>query len=150
MADKVSIVYIGNKPKKKDTVCCTRLVFTRNEPIPVDADLAPRFLDYPKVWVEESQLKDVLERNKFLEEQAEKERVAKEEAEKQAEIDANMAVIVDGDEVDLGKYNTNQLTTFAEAHDLEIEGQKKPLSDYKLKVRDAFRALAADDGEGGE
>lgn len=147
MADKVSIVYIGNKPKKKDTVCGTRLIFTRNEPIPVDADLAVRFLDYPQVWVAEDELKGVIQRQEFLAEKAEKDRIAKEEAEKQAELDANMVVLVDGDEVDLGKYNTNQLTTFAEAHDLEIEGQKKPLSDYKLKVRDAFRALSSEEGE---
>lgn len=144
MADKVNIVYIGAKPVKKDTVCGTRLVFKKNQPIPVDADLATRFLDYPKVWVEEDQFKGVLERQKFLEEQAEKERIAKEEAEKQAERDANLIVIVEGEEVDLGKYNTNQLTTFAEAHDLVIEGSKKPLPEYKLKIRDAFRALSGD------
>lgn len=147
MAEKVSIVYIGTKPKKKDTVCGTRLTFTRNEPIPVDADLAARFLDYPKVWVEESELKGVLERQKFLEEQAEEARKAKEEADKQAELDANMTVVVDGEEVDLGKYNSNQLTAFAEAHELVVEGPKKPLPDYKKKVRDAFRALASEEGE---
>lgn len=149
MSDKVSIVYIGNKPKKKDTVCGTRLIFTRNEPIPVDADLAVLFLDYPQVWVAEDELKGVLQRQEFLAEQAEKERIAKEEAEKQAERDANLIVIVEGEEVDLGKYNTNQLTTFAEAHDLVIEGPKKPLPEYKLKIRDAFRALSGD-GEGEE
>ncbi|TVU79855.1 hypothetical protein FQP85_21925 [Pseudoalteromonas neustonica] len=149
MADKVSIVYIGNKPKKKDTVCCTRLVFTRNVPIPVDADLAARFLDYPKVWVAESELKGVLEAQEKAAKEEEKARLAREEAEKQAELDANLVVIVDGEEVDLGKYNTNQLTTFAEAHDLVIEGSKKPLPEYKLKIRDAFRALSGD-GEGEE
>lgn len=149
MADKVSIVYIGNKPKKKDTVCGTRLIFKRHEPIPVDADLAVRFLDYPQVWVAEDELKSVLEEQAEAAEKAELAKIARKEAEKQAELDANMIVIVDGDEVDLGKYNSNQLTTFASAHDLEIEGPKKPLPEFKKKVRDAFRALA-DNGEGEE
>ncbi|MGR3982467.1 hypothetical protein [Pseudoalteromonas sp. 1181_04] len=149
MADKVNIVYIGSKPVKKDTVCGTRLIFKKNQPVPVDADLATRFLDYPKVWIAEEDLESVLKAQEKAAKAAEEARLAREEAEKQAEFDANMVVIVDGDEVDLGKYNTNQLTTFAEAHDLEIEGPKKPLPEFKKKVRDAFRALA-DNGEGEE
>lgn len=147
MAEKVSIVYIGTKPKKKDTVCGTRLTFTRNEPIPVEADLAARFLDYPKVWVAEDELEAVLKKQEEAEKQAEEARKAKEEADKQAELDANMTVVVDGEEVDLGKYNSNQLIAFAEAHDLVVEGPKKPVSQYKLKVRDAFRALSSEEGE---
>ncbi|QWV06159.1 hypothetical protein KQ246_07080 [Pseudoalteromonas shioyasakiensis] len=141
-----NIVYIGSKRVKKDTVCGTRLIFKRHEPIPVDDALAPRFLDFPTVWVKESQLQGVIERQKMLDKIAEEERLAAEEAAKKAEADANMVVTVEGEEVDLGKYSSKQLDTFVVAHELEIEGPKKPVDDYRKKVRDAFRALTSKKG----
>jgi hypothetical protein len=147
MSNTVNIVYIGKKPFKKDTVCGTRTIFKQGEATPVPAELVQRFLDFPAVWVEEGEAKNFLERQKLLEEQAEKERLEREEAEKQAALDASMLIVVDGEEVDLAKYSSTQLNTFAEAHDLIIEGAKRPVAEYCKKVRDAFRALTADTGE---
>ena len=144
MSNTTNIVYIGKKPFKKDTVCSTRTIFKQGEPTPVPVELAQRFLDFSDVWVAESEAKGVIERKKFLEEQAEKERIEREEAEKQALLDASLVVTVGGEEVDLGKYSSNQLDTFVVAHELVIEGAKKPLADYKLKVRDAMRAKNSD------
>lgn len=144
MSNTTNIVYIGKKSLKKDTVCATRTIFKQGEPTPVPVELAQRFLDFSDVWVAESEAKGVIERKKFLEEQAEKERIEREEAEKQALLDASLVVTVGGEEVDLGKYSSNQLDTFIVAHELVIEGAKKPLADYKLKVRDAMRAKNSD------
>jgi len=147
MSNTVNIVYIGKKPFKKDTVCGTRTRFKHGEVTPVPAELAQRFLDFSDVWVAESELKGVLERQKFLEEQAEKERLEKEEAEKKAQLDADLTVMVNEEEIDLGKYSSSQLDTFVEAHELTVEGPKRPVGSYKLKVRDAFRALQSADSE---
>ena len=147
MSNTTNIVYIGKKPFKKDTVCSTRTIFKQGVPTPVPAELAQRFLDFGEVWVTEAEAKGVIERQKFLEEQAEKKRIEREEAEKQAQLDASLVVTVDGEEIDLGKYSSKQLDTFVVAHDLVIEGAKKPLAEYQLKVRDSMRAKAADEGE---
>lgn len=147
MSNTTNIVYIGKKPFKKDTVCNTRTIFKQGEPTAVPSELVQRFLDFGEVWVTEAEAKGVIERQKFLEEQAEKERIEREEAEKQAQLDASLVVAVDGEEIDLGKYSSKQLDTFVVAHDLVIEGAKKPLADYQLKVRDTMRAKAADEGE---
>lgn len=145
MSNTTNIVYIGKKPFKKDTVCNTRTRFKQGEPTPVPNELVQRFLDFPQVWALESEAKGHLERQKFLEEKAEKERIEREEAEKQAALDASMLITVDGEEIDLGKYSSKQLDTFVEAHDLVIEGAKKPVPAYCKKVRDAFRASVADE-----
>lgn len=151
MSNTTNIVYIGKKPFKKDTVCGTRTIFKQGEPTAVPSDLVQRFLDFNQVWVAEKDAKAYIERQKFLAEQAEKERIAREEAEKQAALDASMLITVDGEEIDLGKYSSNQLNTFVEAHDLTIEGAKKPVPAYCKKVRDAFRAsVANEDTDQGE
>lgn len=146
MAEKISIVYIGPKAEKKDTVCGTRLKFKRFEPVSVESDIASRFLDFPEVWVKEAQLEGVKARQEAIAKLEEKERLEAEEAAKRAEADANMVVIADGEEVDLGKYSSKQLDTFVVAHELEVEGPKKPVNDYRKNVRDAFRALTSEEG----
>lgn len=148
MTTKTNIVYIGSKPFKKDTVCGTRLVFKQLEPVPVDNDLLQRFLSYPKVWVLESELKVVIERLEAEQEAEQQKRLAAEEAEKKAIKDADLTVEVGGETIDLGKYSSSQLDTFVVAHDLVIEGAKKPLPAYKLRVRDAARALSATENGG--
>lgn len=147
MSSTEKIVYIGKKPFKKDTICGTRTIFKQGEATPVPAELVQRFLDFPQVWVAEKQAKGELERQKHIEAEKEKQRLALEEAEKQKQADMNMVITVDGEEVDLGKYSSNQLATFAEAHDLTIEGPKRPVAEYAKKIRDAFRALS-DEGQG--
>lgn len=144
MADKVEIVYIGPKDKKKDTVCGTRTIFKRFEPTKVLAEHAERFLSFPTVFVEADKLEEVQKKLEAAEKAAEAKRKAAEEAERQAEEAANMEVIVEGATVDLGKYSSAQLDTFVAAHDLEVEGPKKPVPDYRKKVRDAYRALTAE------
>jgi len=146
MAEKISIVYIGPKAEKKDTVCGTRLKFKRFDPVSVESDIASRFLDFPEVWVKESEVDEIKKKLEAKAEAEEEARKAAEEAAKRAEADANMVVIVDGEEVDLGKYSSKQLDTFVVAHELEVEGPKKPVNDYRKNVRDAFRALTSEEG----
>lgn len=139
MSNTTNIVYIGKKPFKKDTVCSTRTLFKQGEPTPVPIELAQRFLDFNEVWVAEKEAKAYIERQKLREEEAEAARIEREEAEKKAQLDASLIVVLDGEEIDLGKYNTSQIDTFIVANDLVVEGSKKPLPDYKIRTRDAFR-----------
>lgn len=140
MSDKLSIVYVGNKAKKKDTVTGSRLIFKKGEPMPVDVHIARRLLEYPKVWVEESEAKAVIKKAE------EDEKLAKEQAEKlakeQAENDLKNSCVTkdsEGNPLDLAKYNGSQLQTLVESEDLEIEANPKPVADYRFAVRDAMR-----------
>lgn len=67
MTHKIAVVYIGPKPKKKDTVAGSRLVFPRHKPVLVEQDLAYQLLDFPSVWITEEELEDHL---KLLDEKA--------------------------------------------------------------------------------
>ena len=59
MADPIDLVYIGDKPVKKDTVALSDLVFPRMEPVPTPAEIAQRLLQYPAVWRKASELANV-------------------------------------------------------------------------------------------
>ncbi len=140
MSEKISIVYVGKKTKKKDTITGSRLIFKRGEPMPVDLHIARRLLEYPKVWVEESEAKSVIEKSE------EAEKLAKEQAEKlakeQAISELEQSCLVndsDGNPLDLTKYNGGQLQTLVEAEDLTIDAKAKPVADYRFAIRDAMR-----------
>lgn len=139
MAETIAIVYVGNKPVKKDTVCGTDLLFPRLEPIAVTTDIAPKFLRFKEVWVKEDQAKDFIKQqdNKAAE-LAEREREAQELAAQEAEA-ASMLVEGVGD---LGKMTSVQLATLAESESLDIKkkGAQEKLPDYAIRVRDALKA----------
>lgn len=136
---KISIVYIGPKAKKKDTVTSSRLVFTRLNPVAVESDIAERLLDYPNVWVLEADAEKVIAKQKAKEKAVKDELQKLQEAQAAADVEQNMMVIVDGEPLDIGKYSSKQLDTLVEAEDLTITEKKKPVQPYRTAIRDALR-----------
>ncbi|MNZ94835.1 hypothetical protein D3C78_1139520 [compost metagenome] len=146
MSDKIAVVYIGDKPSKKDTVTGSRLVFPRHKPVDVESHIAMQLLEYPSVWRRSEELGDVKA------EQEAQEQAAIEEAERLAAEDARLAEeqsMVVG-ERDLAKLTSAQLATLVEGEDLSIEpqGPQEKVPDYRVRVRDALKAkLAAGQGD---
>jgi hypothetical protein len=136
---KVSIVYIGKKPKKKDTVTGSRLVFTRLKPVDVDSDIAEQLLDYPGVWVLKEDAKEVIAKQEAKAEALAKELNKQREVQNSTELEQSMIVIVDEEKLDIGKYSSNQLDTLVESEDLTITEKKKPVPPYRLAIRNALR-----------
>ncbi|WP_299262889.1 hypothetical protein [uncultured Psychrosphaera sp.] len=139
MSDKTKIVYVGKKSLKKDTITGSRLLFKPNVPVDVDANVALRLLQYPRVWVEVGQEEDALEQQQRIEdERIEAEKLAA--AKKAQEELENSLVIYGANEeiIDLAKYNGAQVQTLAESEELTVEAQPKPVAEYKVAVRDAM------------
>ncbi|MGY3887006.1 hypothetical protein [Aeromonas aquatica] len=146
MSDKIAVVYIGDKPSKKDTVTGSRLVFPRHKPVDVESHIAMQLLEFPSVWRRSEELGDVKAQQEALEQAAieEAERLAAEEA-RQAE-EQSMVV---GDR-DLAKLTSAQLATLVEGEDLDIEpqGPQEKVPDYRVRVRNALKAKLAASLEG--
>ncbi|HHQ4466748.1 hypothetical protein [Aeromonas veronii] len=147
MSDKIAVVYIGDKPSKKDTVTGSRLVFPRHTPVDVESHIAMQLLEFPTVWIRQEALAGALERQ---------ETIARMEAEEQERLAAEAARLAEeqsmvvGD-IDLAKLTSAQLATLIEGEDLGIEqkGPQEKVDDFRVRVRDAMKAkLAA--GQGGE
>lgn len=139
MSDKTKIVYIGKKSLKKDTITGSRFLFKPNVPVDVDASIALRLLQFPKVWVEAGQEGDALKEQQRLDD----ERIAAEKiaAEKKAQEELDNSLVVygaDKEVIDLAKYTGAQVQTLAEAEELTIEVAPKPVAGYKVAVRDAM------------
>ncbi|WP_332998594.1 hypothetical protein [Vibrio vulnificus] len=142
---KVSIVYIGPKPKKKDTVTGSRLVFPRHIPVLVDEDIAYQLLDFPSVWIAQGELDNHL---KIVDEreQAEARKLqAKEEAERAEQLEASMVVTLNSEEIDLAKLNSAKLKTLIAANELDIapKSAQEDVDTFRLRVRDHIRGLEA-------
>ncbi|EKA7348890.1 hypothetical protein WM008_01210 [Vibrio vulnificus] len=142
---KVSIVYIGPKPKKKDTVTGSRLVFPRHIPVLVDEDIAYQLLDFPSVWITQGELDNHL---KIVDEreQAEARKLqAKEEAERAEQLEASMVVTLNSEEIDLAKLNSAKLKTLIAANELDIapKSAQEDVDTFRLRVRDHIRGLEA-------
>ncbi|MGL0931812.1 hypothetical protein ACSTEA_00220 [Vibrio vulnificus] len=142
---KVSIVYIGPKPKKKDTVTGSRLVFPRHTPVLVDEDIAYQLLDFPSVWITQDDLEHHL---KIVDEreQAEARKLqAKEEAERAEQLEASMVVTLNSEEIDLAKLNSAKLKTLIAANELDIapKSAQEDVDTFRLRVRDHIRGLEA-------
>lgn len=137
MSNTVAIVYVGNKPVKKDTVCGTDLLFPRLEVIDVTTDLAPKFLRFKDVWVRESEVKKHAKAKD--QEAAELERL-EQEALEQEKAEAEAASMLVKDFGDLGKMTSVQLATLVESEGLDVEkkGAREKLPDYAIRVRDAL------------
>lgn len=143
MSEKISIVYIGPKPRKKDTITGSRLVFPQNKPVAVESDIAYQLLDFPTVWIQESELESHL--NIEAEREAEKERqqaAAQQAAQEAAEL-ASMVVTLNGEELDLAKLNSAKLKTLIAANELDIadKGAQESVEDFRLRVRNHIRTL---------
>ena len=130
MSDKIAVVYIGDKPSKKDTVTGSRLVFPRHTAVDVESHIAMQLLEFPTVWIREA---GHLRADKTAAEQA---RLAEEQS------------MVVG-ERDLAKMTSAQLATLVEGEDLDIEpqGPQEKVPEYRVRVRDALKAKLAEQGE---
>ncbi|EHG9471112.1 TPA: hypothetical protein ACWV4W_001665 [Salmonella enterica subsp. enterica serovar Muenchen] len=147
MSEKIAIVYIGEKNVKRDTITGSRAVFPRLIPVHVDNDLAYRLLEFPDVWVKQEQLETTLLQ------QEEAKRVKAEQLARQLEEEARLAaensfvVNVQGDELDISKYNSTYLITLSESEELGLKkGAKESTDDFRIRVRDALKARSVQDG----
>ncbi|MGL6551953.1 hypothetical protein ACSZNL_01200 [Aeromonas jandaei] len=147
MSDKIAVVYIGEKPSKKDTVTGSRLVFPRHVPVDIESHIAMQLLEFPSVWIRAEHLADELERQEQVA------LAAAAELERQVEAAARLAeeqsMVVGGR--DLSKLTSTQLATLVVGEDLDItpQGAQEKVGDYRLRVRDALKAKQAA-GQGGE
>lgn len=133
----VEIVYIGEKPVKRDTVTGSRLMFPRFEPVPVEKAIALQLLEYTTVWRRAEDLEKVERERQAAADAAAEEaaRLAAEEAERLAAADMHVG------ELDLGKMSSAKLQTLAEAEDLGIKQEpQEKVDDFRVRVRDALRA----------
>ncbi|WP_145517455.1 hypothetical protein [Yersinia mollaretii] len=141
MSDKIAVVYIGPKEKKRDTVTGSRLIFPRHEPVEVDPVMAYQLLDFPTVFIRHEALAGLLAQQqaaKLAQEEQEAERLAQAEREAQA---LSFVLNIGGDEVDLAKLTSIQLATLVEAEDLEVkQGAQEKVDDFRARVRDALQA----------
>ncbi|EKF9690585.1 hypothetical protein O1C91_000973 [Vibrio cholerae] len=144
MTHKIAVVYIGPKPKKKDTVAGSRLVFPRHKPVLVEQDLAYQLLDFPSVWITEEELEDHL---KLLDEKAQAmahQRAAQKAMQEAEEKAASMVVMLNGEELDLDKLNSAKLKTLIAANELDIapKGAQEEVTEFRVRVRDYLRRMS--------
>ncbi|EGR0786575.1 hypothetical protein EFU42_06045 [Vibrio cholerae] len=144
MTHKIAVVYIGPKPKKKDTVAGSRLVFPRHKPVLVEQDLAYQLLDFPSVWITEEELEDHL---KLLDEKAQAmahQRAVQEAMQEAEEKAASMVVMLNGEEMDLDKLNSAKLKTLIAANELDIapKGAQEEVTEFRVRVRDYLRRMS--------
>lgn len=145
MAEPIDLVYIGDKPVKKDTVTLSDLIFPRFEPVPTPADIALRLLRFPAVWRKASDLPSVKSEYEAAQKAAEEEaeRLAAEEAARLAA--ENMIVEPYGD---IGKLTSAKARTLVEAEGLDVEqGAQEPIGEFRIRVRDALKAKLAKGAE---
>ena len=141
MAETIDLVYIGDKPEKKDTAYGTHLIFPKGEPIPVPAELSPKFLRHKDVWVKSSDYADVKKKQK-ADAKAKTEADAKAEADRLAKLAAESLVL--DPYGDLGKLNGGKLKALVESESLGIEIQSGELvREFAYRVRDALKAKQA-------
>ncbi|EPF4180544.1 hypothetical protein ACSSD7_001954 [Vibrio cholerae] len=144
MTHKIAVVYIGPKPKKKDTVAGSRLVFPRHKPVLVEQDLAYQLLDFPSVWITEEELEHHL---KLLDEKAQAmahQRAVQEAMQEAEEKAASMVVMLNGEELDLDKLNSAKLKTLIAANELDIapKGAQEEVTEFRVRVRDYLRRMS--------
>ena len=141
MAETIDLVYIGDKPEKKDTAYGTHLIFPKGEPIPVPAELSPKFLRHKDVWVKSSDYADV-KKQQEADAKAKAEAAAKAEADRLAKLAAESLVLEPYG--DLGKMNGGKLKALVESESLGVEIQVGELvREFAYRVRDALKAKQA-------
>ncbi|MGL4844098.1 MAG: hypothetical protein ACRC2Y_05685 [Aeromonas veronii] len=141
MSDKIAVVYIGDKPSKKDTVTGSRMVFPRHTAVDVESHIAMQLLEFPTVWICAEALPGELLRQETIA------KLAAEEAERLAQEAARLAEeqsMIVGDR-DLAKLTSAQLATLVEGEELNIEAQepREKVDEFRLRVRDALKAKLA-------
>ncbi|HDO1314695.1 hypothetical protein [Aeromonas veronii] len=141
MSDKIAVVYIGDKPSKKDTVTGSRMVFPRHTAVDVESHIAMQLLEFPTVWICAEALPGELLRQETIA------KLAAEEAERLAREAARLAEeqsMIAGDR-DLAKLTSAQLATLVEGEGLGIDpqGPQEKVGDFRVRVRDALKAKLA-------
>lgn len=141
MAETIDLVYIGDKPQKKDTAYGTYLIFPKGEAIPVPIELSPKFLRHKDVWVKAVDYADVKKQQEAAA-KAKAKAAAQAEEERLAKLEAESLVLEPFG--DLGKMNSGKLKAIVESEGLSIEIQAgEMVRDYAYRIRDALKAKAA-------
>ncbi|HEN3639191.1 TPA: hypothetical protein U5E40_003880 [Yersinia enterocolitica] len=144
MPNKIAVVYIGLKEKKRDTITGSRLVFPRHKPVEVESAIAHQLLDFPTVFIRYDELEDALNLQQTSE-QEHAELAAQLIEQAKLEAAKNSFVLkVGGDEVDIAKLTSVQLATLVESEDLDIkQGAQEKVDDFRARVREAIQAKNA-------
>lgn len=144
MSNKIAVVYIGLKEKKRDTITGSRLVFPRHKPVEVESAIAHQLLDFPTVFIRHDELESTLSLQQAAEqEHAELAAQLIEQAKLEAEKNS-FVLKIGGDEVDIAKLTSVQLATLVESEDLDIkQGAQEKVDDFRVRVREAIQAKSA-------
>ncbi|HEN3622740.1 TPA: hypothetical protein U5E31_002443 [Yersinia enterocolitica] len=144
MSNKIAVVYIGLKEKKRDTITGSRLVFPRHKPVEVESAIAHQLLDFPTVFIRHDELESTLNLQQASE-QEHAELAAQLIEQAKLEAAKNSFVLkIGGDEVDIAKLTSVQLATLVESEDLDIkQGAQEKVDDFRVRVREAIQAKNA-------
>ncbi|EKN3828936.1 hypothetical protein ACVSUC_14980 [Yersinia enterocolitica] len=144
MSNKIAVVYIGLKEKKRDTITGSRLVFPRHKPVEVESAIAHQLLDFPTVFIRHDELESTLSLQQAAEqEHAELAAQLIEQAKLEAEKNS-FVLKIGGDEVDIAKLTSVQLATLVESEDLDIkQGAQEKVDDFRVRVREAIQTKNA-------
>lgn len=144
MPNKIAVVYIGPKEKKRDTITGSRLVFPRHKPVDVESAIAHQLLDFPTVFIRHDELESTLN----LQQASEQEHAdLAAQLIEQAKLEAaknSFVLKIGGDDVDIAKLTSVQLATLVESEDLDIkQGAQEKVDDFRARVREAIQAKNA-------
>ncbi|MBW5847683.1 hypothetical protein [Yersinia enterocolitica] len=144
MSNKIAVVYIGLKEKKRDTITGSRLVFPRHKPVEVESAIAHQLLDFPTVFIRHDELESTLNLQQASE-QEHAELTAQLIEQAKLEAAKNSFVLkIGGDDVDIAKLTSVQLATLVESEDLDIkQGAQEKVDDFRARVREAIQAKNA-------
>ncbi|CQJ27864.1 TPA: hypothetical protein ACT20Q_002256 [Yersinia enterocolitica] len=144
MPNKIAVVYIGPKEKKRDTITGSRLVFPRHKPVDVESAIAHQLLDFPTVFIRHDELESTLNLQQASE-QEHADLAAQLIAQAKLEAAKNSFVLkIGSDEVDIAKLTSVQLATLVESEDLDIkQGAQEKVDDFRARVREAIQAKNA-------
>ncbi|EKN4020544.1 hypothetical protein ACQL0E_002112 [Yersinia enterocolitica] len=144
MPNKIAVVYIGLKEKKRDTITGSRLVFPRHKPVDVESAIAHQLLDFPTVFIRHDELESTLNLQQASE-QEHAELTAQLIEQAKLEAAKNSFVLkIGGDDVDIAKLTSVQLATLVESEDLDIkQGAQEKVDDFRARVREAIQAKNA-------
>ncbi|MEQ9721285.1 hypothetical protein ABQG65_08820 [Yersinia alsatica] len=140
MSDKIAVVYIGPKEKKRDTVTGSRLIFPRHEAVEVEGSIAHQLLDFPSVFIRYEELEGMLAREKAAElELAEYDAALVVQAELEA-LQHSFVLNMGETDVDIAKLTSIQLATLVESEELDLkQNAQEKVDDFRLRVRDAIQ-----------
>ncbi|HFI1930232.1 TPA: hypothetical protein ACGPMY_000566 [Yersinia enterocolitica] len=144
MSNKIAVVYIGLKEKKRDTITGSRLVFPRHKPVEVESAIAHQLLDFPTVFIRHDELESTLNLQQAAEqEHAELAAQLIEQAKLEAEKNS-FVLKIGSDEIDIAKLTSVQLATLVESEDLDIkQGAQEKVDDFRVRVREAIQTKNA-------